>query len=69
MWVADFRTIAVVDRSYLTIDRRVRCLSEYGWAIFRQRLGTSTSRAEVSLDDLRAIGARLLPRGIGSGRS
>lgn len=57
MWVADFRTISVVDRSYLTENRRVRCLSEYGWAIFRQRLGTSSTRAEVNLDVVLELGA------------
>lgn len=56
MWVADFRTINVIDRSYLTPNRRVRCLSECGWTLFRQRLGTAGTRAEVSFGVLMELG-------------
>lgn len=57
MWVADFRTQTTVDRSYLRVDKRVRCLSELGWAVFRQRLAGSLTRAVVPIDDMLEIGA------------
>jgi hypothetical protein len=52
MWVADFRKITTIDRSYLRAEQRVRCLSELGWAVFRQRLSVATTRALPDLDKL-----------------
>ena len=52
LWVADFRTINVVHRSYLREDRRVRSLSELGWAIFRQRYVMASTRGIVPLEDM-----------------
>jgi hypothetical protein len=57
LWVADFTLVANIDRTYLTADRRLRCLSELGWTVFRQRAALESSRAEVPLEDLRGIGA------------
>lgn len=56
MWVADFRMITVVDRSYLREDRRLRCLSELGWAVFRQRYVTASTRGELAIEDLLEVG-------------
>jgi len=56
MWVADFRTIFNVERSYLLVANRVRCLSELGWGIFRQRLAGAGSRALANLDDILEVG-------------
>ncbi len=57
LYVIDFRAVANVDRSYLTRDKRVRCLSEYGWAIFRQRRALHETRAAIHLEDLLQVGA------------
>lgn len=57
MWIADLARITNVDRSFLKVDRRVRCLSEIGWAIFRQRLAVAATRGMANLDDLVAVGA------------
>jgi hypothetical protein len=56
MWVCDFRSISVVDRSYLPRDRRVRSLSELGWAIFRQRYITAATRGALDVKDLIEVG-------------
>jgi hypothetical protein len=56
MWVADFRVITMVERSYLKLEQRVRCLSEYGWAVFRQRLVGASTRGVVAVDGMRKIG-------------
>jgi hypothetical protein len=56
MWVADFRRITTVERSYLRPERRIRCLSEYGWAVFRQRLVAALSRALPTVDDMLTVG-------------
>lgn len=56
MWVVDFRKITVINRSYLPADRRVRSLSEFGWALFRQSYMRAATRAELSIDDLEVIG-------------
>jgi len=56
MWVADFRRITTVERSYLKPERRVRCLSEYGWAVYRQRLVGALSRAVARVDDMLTVG-------------
>jgi hypothetical protein len=56
MWVADFHTLTTVHRSYLPAGRRVRCLSELGWAVFRQRYIRSVTRGEFALERLMEIG-------------
>lgn len=56
MWVVDFRTISTVERSYLALEKRVRCLSEYGWAIFRQRLVGAVTRGVVDVETMQLIG-------------
>jgi hypothetical protein len=56
MWVADFRLITAVERSYLNPDERTRSLSEYGWAVFRQRLVAATTRGLVEIDGMLSIG-------------
>jgi hypothetical protein len=57
MWVADFRRITTIDRSYLRLEDRVRCLSEVGWAWFRRRLITALTRGTLPVEDLVEIGA------------
>ena len=57
MWLADFRAIANVDRSYLRVEHRVHSLTEAGWAVFRQRLALASTRLSIDLDDLRIGGA------------
>jgi hypothetical protein len=57
MWVVDFRKITSVDRSYLRADQRVRCLSELGWAHFRQRMIGAGTRGLNDLEDLLEVGA------------
>lgn len=56
LWAVDFRTISIVDRSYLSPSNRVQCLTELGWAYLRQRLGVYFTRATVHLEDLRQTG-------------
>jgi len=56
MWVADFRKLANVDRMYLRPDRRVRCLSELGWAIFRQRINLAFTRTLAPVEAYRGTG-------------
>ena len=48
-WIADFRTTANVDRSYLRADRRVASLSMMAWAYFRQRITLNYTRANMRL--------------------
>lgn len=57
MFAVDLRTAANIDASYLRPDRRVRCLSELGWAVFRQRMALCDTRALISFDALMKIGA------------
>jgi hypothetical protein len=57
LWVADFRTASVVPRQSLVLEKRVRCLSETGWAVFRQRLVGAATRALADLDDFYEVGA------------
>jgi hypothetical protein len=57
MWFADFTVMTHVDRFYLTPERRVRCLSELGWTIFRQRAALEPARNLIDLEDLQAVGA------------
>jgi hypothetical protein len=56
MWVADFRMITTVHRSYVPPANRVRCLSELGWAVFRQRYIRSVTRGEFPIERLMGIG-------------
>jgi hypothetical protein len=56
MWVADFRSLSVVDRTYLRVDCRVRVLSEFGWAVFRQRLVGAMTRGLAQVEDMLEIG-------------
>lgn len=56
LWAADFGALSPVDRSYLTPDNRIACLSAWGWAYFRQRLSLCFTRALIALDPLIAVG-------------
>lgn len=56
-YAVDLRTAANIDSSYLLPGRRLRSLSEIGWAVFRQRMALCDTRAVVSLTALAAIGA------------
>ncbi len=56
MWVADFRRVSVVDRAYLRDDQRVRCLSEFGWAVYRQRFAGAFTRVLPTVDDILDFG-------------
>jgi hypothetical protein len=56
MWVIDLNRLANIDRTYLTKENRVRCLSETGWAVFRQRLANAGTRGVPRLEDLIAVG-------------
>ena len=55
-WVVDFRAITVVDRSYLRPENRIACLSEMGWAVFRQRYLIAATRGSITIDDLKFVG-------------
>jgi hypothetical protein len=57
MWVVDFTIMTHVDRYYLDSAHRVRCLSELGWTIFRQRAALEPSRGLIDPDYLRVEGA------------
>lgn len=48
-----------VDGRYLRRDCRIAGLSEYGWAVLRQRLTLQSSRAMLRIDELSAGGAAL----------
>lgn len=56
MHAADLRTAANIDAFYLDVAHRVRCLSEFGWAAFRQRLGLASTRLLNHLSDLVTVG-------------
>jgi hypothetical protein len=56
MHAVDLRAASNIDGYYLDPTRRVRCLSELGWAAFRQRIGLSAMRVVNHLDDLAAVG-------------
>lgn len=58
-WAVDLRAATNIDASYLTRDRRLRSLSEVGWAVFRQRLALASTRALIPLSALRTIGGPL----------
>jgi hypothetical protein len=57
LWVADFSLVANIDRGFLTADHRIRCLSELGWAVWRQRATLESSRAKVELERMTETGA------------
>jgi hypothetical protein len=56
LWSVDFLTLSPVDRSYLKPENRIACLSEFGWAFFRQRLALCLTRTMIPLDPLEAVG-------------
>lgn len=59
MHAVDLRATANIDAFYLDVSRRQRCLSELGWATFRQRLGLASTRLLNHLSDLTAVGSSL----------
>ncbi len=59
MYAADFRVFANIDAFYLNPHARIRCMSELGWAAFRQRLGLAGTRLLNHLTDLTAVGAEV----------
>lgn len=56
LWAVDFLAVSPVDRSYLRTENRIGCLSEFGWAFFRQRLVLCLTRTMIPLDPLEAVG-------------
>ena len=56
MWIADFMKVTNVDRCYLRPELRVRCLSELGWAVFRQRLNLAFTRTWAPVADFAKTG-------------
>ncbi|MGH8994410.1 MAG: hypothetical protein ACRDZ7_23115 [Acidimicrobiia bacterium] len=56
MYAIDLRAASNIDSFYLVLANRVRCLSELGWAAFRQRIGLASTRVVNHLDDLLAAG-------------
>jgi hypothetical protein len=52
MYVADFRTTANVDRSYLRPEKRIASLSLLAWSFFRQRIALNYTRSEIDLGRL-----------------
>lgn len=52
MWVADFRTSANVDRSYLRVEKRVASLTLLGWSYFRLRVALNYTRSQIRLNRL-----------------
>jgi hypothetical protein len=59
MYAADLRVAANIDALYLDVSSRKRCLSELGWAAFRQRLGLASTRLLNHLTDLVAVGTEV----------
>jgi hypothetical protein len=57
LWVADFSLVANIDRTFLQPEQRIRCLSELGWAVWRQRAALEATRAKVDLEKMRETGA------------
>jgi hypothetical protein len=57
LYAANLRACANVDASYLVSAKRVRSLSEFGWAHFRMRRALCDTRAYLDVDDLQRIGA------------
>lgn len=56
-YAVDLRVASNIDVSYLRVERRVRSLTENGWAIFRQRMVLCATRALIPLPPLHTIGA------------
>lgn len=56
MYAVDLRAAANIDAFYLDRVNRKRCLSELGWACFRQRIGLAGTRLLNHLSDLTAVG-------------
>jgi hypothetical protein len=56
LWATDFRTMGTADRFYLSSNKRIASLSQFGWVYLRQRLGVYHTRVAVHLDDLQAAG-------------
>lgn len=59
MYAVDLRVTANIDAFYLDVTNRQRCLSELGWAAFRQRLGLTSTRLLNHLSDLIAVGTEV----------
>lgn len=59
MHAVDLRATANIDAFYLDVAQRQRCLSELGWATFRQRIGLASTRLLNHLSDLTAVGSSL----------
>ncbi|MHB8188233.1 MAG: hypothetical protein ACYDDU_19635 [Dermatophilaceae bacterium] len=57
MYAVDLRAAANIDAFYLDRANRKRCLSELGWALFRQRIGLAGTRLLNHLSDLTEVGA------------
>lgn len=55
----DLRATANIDAFCLDVSQRQRCLSELGWATFRQRLGLARTRLLNHLSDLTNVGSSL----------
>jgi hypothetical protein len=56
MYAVDLTVASNIDAFYLDTVNRLRCLSEMGWAAFRQRIQLSSTRGIQHLDDLRRAG-------------
>jgi len=56
-YAVDLRTAANIDASYLSPEKRIRSLSEEGWAIFRQRMVLCDTRALIPVAPLRTVGS------------
>lgn len=56
-YAVDLRVSANIDVSYLTPEKRLRALTETGWAIFRQRMVLCDTRALIPTSPLQTIGA------------
>jgi hypothetical protein len=56
LWAVDFRALSPVDRTYLTSENRLACLTEFGWAYLRQRLALYLTRAAITINDLQEAG-------------
>lgn len=56
MWAVALHSPANIDATYLDTGKRVRALSENGWATFRQRAALCSTRLAINLYDLRRAG-------------
>jgi hypothetical protein len=59
MYAVDLRVAANIDAFYLDRTNRKRCLSELGWASFRQRIGLAGTRLLNPLSDLASVGSEI----------